>query len=40
MNKFFLLILLFLYSCNQNIAQKDFDFSNEMNFDEFMIKLN
>ena len=40
MNKFFLLILLFLCSCTQNITQKDFDFSNKMNFDEFIIKLN
>ena len=40
MKKFFLLILIFLCSCTQNITQKNFDFSNKMNFDEFIIKLN
>jgi len=40
MNKPFLLILLCLCSCTQNIVQKNFDFSNKMSFDEFMIKLN
>ena len=40
MNKFFLVFLLFLCSCTQNIVQKNFDFSNKMNFDEFIIKLN
>ena len=40
MNKFFLVFLLFLCSCTQNITQKNFDFSNKMNSDEFIIKLN
>ena len=40
MNKFFLLILICLCSCTQNIVQKNFDFSNKMSFDEFMTKLN
>ena len=40
MNKSFLLILLCLCSCTQNIVQKNFDFSNKMSFYEFMIKLN
>ena len=39
--KFFLLIVfLFLSSCsNQNLNRNDFNFSEDMNYDEFKLKL-
>ena len=39
MNKFLLVIFLFLSSCTSNAIKNDFHFSDEMNFEEFKIKL-
>jgi len=39
MNKFYLTILIFLVSCSSNNIRKNFDFSDQMNFEEFKIKL-
>ena len=39
MNKYILLILIFLASCSSNTARNDFDVSDEMSFEEFRIKL-
>ena len=40
MKKLLLIILFFLISCtSQNSAKNDFNFSHDMDFDEFKIKL-
>ena len=39
MKKLLLIITFFLVSCTSNTARNDFDFSNEMSFEEFKIKL-
>ena len=39
MNKFLLVIVLFLSSCTSNAIKNDFHFSDEMNFEEFRIRL-
>ena len=39
MNKLYFLIFIFLISCSSNEIRKDFNFSNQMNFDEFKIQL-
>tara|TARA_B100001063_G_C16229082_1_gene295439 strand:- start:173 stop:334 length:162 start_codon:yes stop_codon:yes gene_type:complete len=39
MKNFLFVIIIFLYSCTSNTARFDFNFSDEMSFDEFKIKL-
>ncbi len=39
MNKFLLVTLFVLSSCTLNTIKNDFHFSDEMNFEEFKIKL-
>tara|TARA_Y100000591_G_scaffold313050_1_gene318138 strand:+ start:1079 stop:1240 length:162 start_codon:yes stop_codon:yes gene_type:complete len=39
MKKFLLLIIFFLSSCSPNTVRNDFNFSNQMSFEEFKIKL-
>ena len=39
MKKFLLLVIFFLSSCSSNTARNDFNFSNQMSFEEFKIKL-
>ena len=39
MNKFLILTLFFLISCSPNISRNNFDFSDDMTFDEFKLKL-
>ncbi len=39
MKKFLFVIVFFLNSCTSNISRVDFNFSDEMSFDEFKIKL-
>ena len=40
MNKFLIIIIFFLISCSSNLSKNDFDFSNDITFDEFKIRLN
>ena len=40
MIKFLLVILIFLVSCSSNTAENNFNFSDQMSFEEFKIKLN
>ncbi len=40
MKKFLLIILFFLISCTSNSVKKEFNFSDEMNFNQFMLMLN
>ena len=35
MNKLLIITIFFLTSCSSNMSKKDFNFSNEMSFDEF-----
>ena len=39
MSKFLLLIIFLLTSCTSNTVRNDFNFSNEISFEEFKIKL-
>ena len=39
MKKLLLIITFFLVSCTSNTVRNNFDFSNEMSFEEFKIKL-
>ena len=39
MIKFLLLILFFLVSCNSNNVKNDFNFDNNMSFNDFKLKL-
>ena len=39
MIKFLLLILFFLVSCNSNNVRNDFNFDNNMSFNDFKLKL-
>ena len=39
MNKIFIVTIFFLVSCSSNNFKKDINFSDEMSFDEFRIKL-
>ena len=39
MNKFLIIIILFLTSCSSNLSKKDFNFSNKMSFDDFKKRL-
>ena len=39
MRIFFLIILFLFSSCSSNIYKKDFNFSNDMSFDDFKLKL-
>lgn len=39
MKKFFLILFFILTSCSPKLIKNDIDFSNDMNFDEFKIKL-
>ena len=39
MNKFLILIFCLLLSCSSTVSKNDFDFSDEMTFNEFKIKL-
>jgi hypothetical protein len=39
MSRFILIIVFFLTSCSSNIAKNDFNFSDEMSFDEFKLEL-
>lgn len=39
MNKLLILLIFFLTSCSSNSIRGDFDFSNEISFEEFKIKL-
>ena len=39
MRKLFLIVLFVLSSCSQNSLKHDFNFSRDMNFDDFKIKL-
>ena len=44
MKKFFFLIFILISSCSSNISNddlvKEFSFDNEMNIDQFILKLN
>ena len=40
MSKFFLIAIFFLASCSSNNIRNDINFSDEMSFEEFKIKLN
>ncbi len=39
MNKFLLVLILFLASCTTPTNRNDLDISSEMSFDEFIVKL-
>ena len=39
MSRFILIIIFFLVSCSSNTTRNDFNFSDEMNFDEFKLEL-
>tara|TARA_B100000575_G_C22526448_1_gene340177 strand:- start:39 stop:200 length:162 start_codon:yes stop_codon:yes gene_type:complete len=39
MNKFIIIIIFFLASCNTKTVKKDFNFSEDLSFEEFKIKL-
>ena len=39
MSKFFLITIFFLASCSSNNIRNDINFSDEMSFSEFKIKL-
>ena len=39
MNKLLIITIFFLTSCSSNMSKKDFNFSKEMNIDEFKVKL-
>ena len=39
MNKLLIISMFFLFSCSQNISRANFDFSDELTFDEFKLKL-
>tara|TARA_Y100000996_G_C22184747_1_gene504394 strand:+ start:427 stop:588 length:162 start_codon:yes stop_codon:yes gene_type:complete len=39
MKNLLLLFVLILSSCSTNLVKNDLDFSNDMSFDEFKIKL-
>ena len=39
MNKFWFVVLIFLMSCSSNETKNNFNFSNDMTFNEFKIKL-
>ena len=39
MNKLLIITIFFLTSCSPNMSKKDFNFSNEMSFEEFKTKL-
>tara|TARA_B100001057_G_C22790596_1_gene927454 strand:+ start:1056 stop:1217 length:162 start_codon:yes stop_codon:yes gene_type:complete len=39
MNKFLILTFFLLLSCSSTVSKNDFDFSDDMTFDEFRIKL-
>ncbi len=39
MKNLILIIIFFFTSCSSNNIKKDFDFSNDMSFDEFKFKL-
>ena len=39
MKKFFLIIVFILTSCSPQLIKKDIDFSNDMDLNEFKIKL-
>ena len=39
MKKYLFLIMFFLLSCSSNFTKSNFDFSEEMTFDEFKLKL-
>jgi len=38
-NKLFIIIILFLTSCSSNLNKKNFNFSDEMSFNEFKKRL-
>ena len=39
MIKFLFMIIFFLASCNSNYTRNDFNFDNDMSFNEFKLKL-
>ena len=39
MNKILIIIIIFLSSCSSSPIRKDYNFSDEMNFDQFRIML-
>ena len=39
MNKFIIMIIFFLASCNAKTVRNDFNFSEDLSFEEFKIKL-
>jgi len=38
-NRFWVIVLFFLISCSSNETKNNFDFSNDMTFNEFKTKL-
>tara|TARA_B100000035_G_scaffold121968_1_gene103673 strand:+ start:19 stop:180 length:162 start_codon:yes stop_codon:yes gene_type:complete len=40
MKNIMILFCLFLFSCSSTVSKNNFDFSDEMTFDEFKLKLN